>query len=193
MSDESFTPAMVLDFDGTIRYAKEGQQQINEPEHVRIYDSVPEKLTDHRENGRLILGLTNQGGVAYGHKNPQGFKREVRRMKELFENQGYQWPFHDWYAAYNMEGGTVDKFDHRSLRRKPEIGGLALLAERVNRSYNLFPNWDESIFVGDREVDFECAKRAGMRFLSGEDFRSMAPEQHVQAAIDPTDYQSSPV
>lgn len=180
-----FFPAVVADFDGTIRHPPEGKKFINHPEHVCLYEGVFDKLWHHRNHGHIILGLTNQGGVAYGHKTPDDVLREVHKMRHLGEEQGSRWPFHEWYAEYLMEGGSVGPYTARSLSRKPRYGGLAMLAQRVWENHQLRPNWDESIFIGDSEEDFQCAKNAGLLFLHAETFRAAAPEEHGKLSVDP--------
>jgi len=188
MSDGLFFPAIVADFDGTIRHPPEGKEFINHPEHVRLYDGVFEKLWHHRNHGHVILGLTNQGGVAFGHKTPDDMLREVHRMRQIGEERGTRWPFHEWYAVFLMEGGSVGPYSARSLCRKPAYGGLAVLHRRLWENHSLRVDWDRSIFVGDSEADFGCAKNAGLQFLHAEKFRGAPADLHRDLSIDPQDH-----
>lgn len=190
MSDSLFFPSIVCDFDGTIRHPPDGKDFINHPEHVRMYPGVFEKLWHHRNNGHVILGLTNQGGVAFGHKTPDDFLREVRRMRQIGEERGQRWPFHEWYGVFLMEGGSVGPYSARSLCRKPRYGGLAVLARRLWENHSLRVDWDRSIMVGDSEDDFGCAKNAEIGFLQAEHFRESDPKVHRSLAVDPTQVES---
>jgi len=190
MNDSLFFPAIVADFDGTIRHAPEGKEFINHPEHVRLYPGVFEKLWHHRNNGHVILGLTNQGGVAFGHKTPDDFLREVHRMRQIGEDRGQRWPFHEWYGCFLMEGGSVGPYSARSLNRKPRYGGLAVLSRRLWENHSLRVDWDRSIMVGDSGDDFGCAKNAEIGFLHAETFRGEPASDHRSLAIDPTEFDS---
>lgn len=187
MSDSLFFPAIVCDFDGTIRHPPEGIEFINHAEHVRMYPGVFEKLWHHRDNGHIILGLTNQGGVAFGHKTPDDLLREARRMRQIAEDRGRRWPFHEWFAALLMEGGSIPPYASRSLCRKPNYGGLSVLARKVWENHKIRVDWDRSIMVGDSEEDFKCSKNAGIRFLRAETFREAAPERHRALSVEATE------
>lgn len=187
MSERLFFPAIVADFDGTIRYPREGKDFINDPEDVRLYDEVFEKLWHHRDHGHVIFGLTNQGGVAHGHKSPNDMMREVRRMRQIGEERGVRWPFHEWYAEFLMKGGSVGAYNARSLCRKPMYGGLAVLHRRLWENHSLGVDWDRSIFIGDMESDYECAQNAEIDFLHAEAFRAAEPKRHRELAVDPNE------
>jgi D-glycero-D-manno-heptose 1,7-bisphosphate phosphatase len=63
----------------------------------------------------------------------------------------------------------VVPYNYRSLLRKPDIGMLALMEyELFDEGYIV--DWDNSLFVGDRPEDQECAKRAGLSFHWAWDF-----------------------
>lgn len=73
-----------------------------------------------------------------------------------------------WHCGDNdrvngLGKGKVEPFNHRSLGRKPDIG---LLFEMESDSYTAgyIVDWDNSLFVGDRPEDEECAERAGISF-----------------------------
>lgn len=60
-------PALCLDFDGTIRFSKRAEF-INSPADICLFPGVEPVLWEYRGKGYLILGITNQGGVAFGFK-----------------------------------------------------------------------------------------------------------------------------
>lgn len=151
--------ALCLDFDGTIRYSK-NRVFINSPEDVVLFDGVEEKIWEYRNNGFLIFGVTNQGGVAYGYKTPASDNAEIDAMLALFKKN----PFHVIKSCYHHQDGSIEPYCHRSLLRKPDIGMLALCeVEAWEAGYIV--DWDKSLFVGDRAEDEICAKRAGIDFI----------------------------
>jgi D-glycero-D-manno-heptose 1,7-bisphosphate phosphatase len=157
-------PALCLDLDGTVRYSKSGEF-INEIDDIALYDGVEEVLWRKRDDKYLILGVTNQGGVAYGHKTPTDVERELARTAELFNRN----PFHVIEACYHHKKGQIEPYNTRSLLRKPDIGMLVLCeVECFKEGYMI--DWAGSLFVGDRPEDQECARNAGIAFRWAWDF-----------------------
>lgn len=159
MNQFSLTPALCLDLDGTVRYSKNGNRFIEGPSDVAIYSDVESKLWQFRDNGWLIFGISNQGGVAFGHKTWDDAQEEVKTMCFLFAQN----PFHSVQQCFHHEGGTVEPYCHRSLFRKPHTGMLAWCEYEAFGS-GFIVDWDNSLFVGDRPEDQECAANAGISF-----------------------------
>lgn len=159
-----FMPALCLDLDGTVRYSKSGEF-INSPGDVALFFNVEQKIWQFREKGYLILGISNQGGIAFGYKTALEHDAIVKATIEAFDRN----PFHILKFAFHHPEGTVEPYCHRSLCRKPDIGMLALCeVEAFDNGFVI--DWDNSIFVGDREEDRECASRAGIRFIHANEF-----------------------
>jgi len=169
-SDYKLQPALFLDFDGTIRHSKKGKF-INKIEDIALFPDVEEKLWEYRNNGYLILGITNQGGVAFGYKKPDAMLKELQATLDLFQEN----PFHDVKSSYHHEKGRIEPYNHRSLLRKPDIGML-VQCEIDCFSQGIIIDWDNSLFVGDRPEDEECARRANIQFISAEVFFNREPE-----------------
>lgn len=151
-------PALCLDLDGTIRFSANGTF-INKPDDVRLYPDVEAKLWKWREKGYLLFGISNQGGVAFGHKTAQGNDAEIEAMFALFDRN----PFHVVKCCYHDPRGKIAPWNHRSLLRKPDVGMLALCeVEAFQGGYSV--DWDHSLMVGDRPEDQELATRAGIGF-----------------------------
>jgi D-glycero-D-manno-heptose 1,7-bisphosphate phosphatase len=157
-------PALCLDLDGTIRYSKKGKF-INKPEDIALFDGVESKIWEYRDNGYLIFGITNQGGVAYGLKTLEGHQKELDAMMSLFSKN----PFHTIKSSFHHPSGRVKPYNNRSLLRKPDIGMLVLCeVEAFEAGYVV--NWEESLFIGDRPEDEQCAKNAGIKFQWAHEF-----------------------
>ena len=157
-------PALCLDLDGTVRYSKSGEF-INTPADIALFDGVEAKLWDYRDYNFLICGVSNQGGVAFGIKPPQQDAAELETMFSLFEKN----PFHIVKTCWHHEKGKVFPFNRRSLLRKPDIGML-VLCEFEAYNAGIVIDWGNSLFVGDRPEDEECARRAGIDFQWAWDF-----------------------
>ena len=157
-------PALCLDLDGTIRYSKSGKF-INNPADIALYDNVETALWSYRDDGWLIFGVSNQGGVAFNIKTPQQASAEIDATMKLFDRN----PFHIVKDCWHHPGGSNPVFAHRSLFRKPDIGMLAM-CEFEAFNAGLIVDWDKSLMVGDRPEDEECAKRAAIGFAWAWDF-----------------------
>ena len=167
-------PAICLDLDGTVRRSKHGGF-IEVEDDIELIPGVAAQVLAWKQKGFLIYGCSNQGGVAHGFKNHNDCCREHVRTVELFVSDCGENPFNDIFQAYHDAKGNVEPFNHRSLCRKPDIGML-VLAEIGAWDEGYIIDWDNSIFVGDRPEDEECAKRAGIQFQWAWDFFGFAKE-----------------
>lgn len=160
-------PALCLDFDGTIRRSASGQTFIKNFHDIELIPGVEKLIWRYRNMGCLIFGISNQAGVAHGFKLPLEIENEMDATLKLFKNN----PFHIVKFCYHDCKGKIEPFCHRSLLRKPDIGMLALM-ESEAWQHGYVVDWDNSLFVGDRPEDEECAKRAGIKFRHIDSFLS---------------------
>lgn len=152
-------PALCLDFDGTIRRSKSGQTFIQNFNDIELMPNIEKLIWRYRNMGWLILGISNQAGVAHGFKLPLEIETEMDTTLNLFKQN----PFHIVKFCFHDGKGKIEPYNHRSLLRKPDIGMLAIMeSEAWNEGYVI--DWDNSLFVGDRPEDEQCAKNAGISF-----------------------------
>jgi len=152
-------PALCLDFDGTIRRSKSGQTFIQNFNDIELMPNIEKLIWRYRNMGWLILGISNQAGVAHGFKLPLEIEHEMDTTLKLFKQN----PFHIVKFCYHDGKGKIEPYNHRSLLRKPDIGMLAIMeSEAWNEGFVI--DWDNSLFVGDRLEDEQCAKNAGIAF-----------------------------
>lgn len=156
---KTLKPALFLDLDGTIRRSKLGTGFVNGPDDIELFPDVEEKLWKKREEGFLLLGISNQGGVAHGHKTITQNEEEIRATFALFKRN----PFYCVKCAYNDPKGSVEPYNHRSLMRKPDYG-LLIAHEITAWELDFIIDWEKSLLVGDRQEDKECAERAAISF-----------------------------
>jgi D-glycero-D-manno-heptose 1,7-bisphosphate phosphatase len=152
-------PALCLDFDGTIRRSKSGETFIQGPNDIELMPGIEKIIWQYRNMGWLIVGISNQAGVAHGFKLPDDVENEMAATLALFKNN----PFHVVKWCYHDGKGKVEPYNHRSLLRKPGTGMLAL-AEFDAWNNGFVIDWDKSLFVGDMADDENCAKNAGIAF-----------------------------
>lgn len=159
-------PALCLDLDGTIRRSKT-QVFIKDVEDIELIPGIEKIIHKYKDMGYLIFGISNQGGVAHGFKSTEDINDEIEATTNLFENN----PFHSISYCFHDNKGSVEPFNHRSLLRKPDIGML-VLAELEAWENGFIVDWDNSLFVGDRPEDEQCAKNAGISFRHADEFLS---------------------
>ena len=183
---------LLLDLDGTCREPLSGQKFIQQPEDQKIIWGVCEEINYYRELGFIILGVTNQDGVAAGHKSISSCVLEQRfTLSLLFEmSKIYFCP--DWAGkeccvvhnqpAINNDGSPsnlmysvlsaydrsqIEQFDFGAQNsRKPGAGLLNLALWE----YSAKPKC--CIYVGDREEDMIAANTAGIEFFWAEEWRN---------------------
>ncbi len=158
-TEYAFRPALFLDFDGTIRYSKSGKKFIDSPDDAALYPDVEKKLALYGMAGFLIMGITNQGGVAFGIRTKDEVAANIKATLMQFEQD----PFLAVYMCYSHPRGTVEGLAYESLLRKPNIGML-VLAEIEAAQHQVIIDWKRSLLVGDSEDDRGCAQRAGIEF-----------------------------
>lgn len=159
-TNHKLMPALCLDFDGTIRKTISGEPFIKNSKDIQlIHPNIERIIWMYRQYGYIILGISNQGGVAHGFKLPMEIENEMEATFKLFKSN----PFHIVKFCYHDAKGKVEPYNHRSLLRKPDIGMLAIMEmEAYNKG--MIIDWDNSLFVGDRSEDEQCAKNAGVKF-----------------------------
>ncbi|MES2733604.1 MAG: HAD-IIIA family hydrolase [Bacteroidota bacterium] len=156
---------LCLDFDGTIRRSKSGSQFIQNADDIELMPGIEKLINRYKSTGYLIFGISNQGGVAHGIKFPAEIEAEMDKTLSLFSKH----PFDAIKWCLHMNSGKVFPYNYRSLFRKPDIGMLAEFEEESFRA-GFVLDWDNSLFVGDRPEDAQCAQNAGIPFKHIDDF-----------------------
>lgn len=161
-------PCLAVDFDGTVRHSKADPEGfIQGPDDVAVYEGAYEVLADYRTRGFYVIGITNQGGVAYGHRTPEQVRAETRVTQRLLNDV-----FHDVFSCYSMEDATVSPWNLRSLGRKPDYGMLALAEFKALHDHAIIIDWKMSLIVGDSSDDYQLAIKAKIPFHGANDFFS---------------------
>lgn len=166
-SSHRLTPALCLDFDGTIRRSKSGKTFIENHKDIELMPNIENLIWLYRNAGWLIFGISNQAGVAHAFKLPMEIELEMDTTLELFQKN----PFHIVKFCYHDAKGKIEPYCHRLLLRKPDIGMLALMESEAYKSLYIV-DWDNSLFVGDRPEDEQCANNAHIKFRHIDSFLS---------------------
>ncbi len=138
-------PAVFLDRDGTL------MREVNycsDPNAVEIFDGVSDSLRSLKEAGYKLFVITNQSGIGRGYFSEEQYRAvEAELSRQLGANL--------LDATYYCP----DKPDTGSRRRKPSPEMVLEAA----RDHHL--DLARSFFVGDKAIDIECGKNAGVRTI----------------------------
>lgn len=144
--------ALLLDFDGTLRDTKSGAKFPTDPNDIFILPGRKELLQARKKEGYILLGVSNQSGVEKGDLT-------MEQAKACFDK------------TIELLGIDIDVSfcPHRvppisCYCRKPMPG----LPVQFIEKYKLNPSL--CILVGDMTTDKTCAARAGMQFVSADEF-----------------------
>lgn len=139
------SPAVFLDRDGTIM---RDVDYCGDPAQVEIFAGTSGALQRLRDSGFRICVITNQSGIGHGYFSESDYlavEAEVDRKLGAGLIDG------TYFCADLPNAG--------SMRRKP-APGMILEAQR-DHALDL----ERSFMVGDKPIDVECGRNAGVRSI----------------------------
>jgi len=139
------SPAVFVDRDGTLIHDAD---YCSDPKQVKVLEGVSEALRKLKQRGYKIIVITNQSGIGRGFFTLDQYRAvEAEVSRQIGSN------------LIDVTYFCPDVPGQPSKCRKPEPG-MVLQAAR-ERNIDL----SRSFFIGDKEVDVECAHNAGVRAL----------------------------
>ena len=148
-------PAAFLDRDGVINKEKHHLWKIEDYEFI---DGAPQAMARLREQGYLIVVITNQAGVAKGFYTED----DIAVLHDYIKAQLKDTAFIDaiYYCPYHPRG-QVEKYRVDSRDRKPNPGMIErAVADFAARGITI--DLSRSVIVGDTEKDIETGINAGI-------------------------------
>lgn len=151
--------AVFLDRDGVLTqdvyYPKWGEWEAAQHIHdIRYCPGAEDALRLLQQAGFLLFLVSNQGAPAKGKVPLKNILDVATAVTRHFAEKAIT--FQEEFYSYSHPNGRVAGLSGPSLERKPGIY-FVLLAEA---KYDL--DLKKSFFVGDRESDILCGKKAGM-------------------------------
>ena len=151
LGPEYVNRAMIFDFDSTLRVCKSGEYYPRDPADVVLMPGRKEKIHELLADGWILLGASNQSGIAKPAGHPTAVAEPVviacfNRTCELLDA--------DIDVVYAPDRGGVP----RSYWPKPMPGMGVVLIER----YLLDPS--QCMMVGDMKKDETFAHRCGFQY-----------------------------
>lgn len=142
---DALSPAVFIDRDGTLM---RDIDYCGDPNEVAIFDGVSAALRRLKAGGYKVIVITNQSGIGRGYFDENAY----RAVEAELERQ--------------IGAGLIDATyfcphspEQACQCRKPEPG-MVIQAAREH-SINL----SHSYFIGDKESDVECGRRAGTKTI----------------------------
>ena len=158
---------LFLDLDDTIRHSKRNTF-IKDVHDIEVFPDVIPVLSQYKDNGYFIYGISNQGGIAYNYKTLEQNMEEMGKTFDLVKTNGRTLLDGIRFCPYHPNAKSFP-FGNKSLNRKPYYGMLVSIEEEL-RQKGVYIDYDRSILVGDLPEDFECAMSAGIKFQWAWDF-----------------------
>ena len=165
-----------------------GGQVIQHPLDQKIMHGADVAIALADAQGWLILGITNQGGVAAGKKSLEECVQEQYYTLELIPK------LHKILFCPDYEGkqlGVVYRGFHNVITpsgyssfRKPEPG---MIEYALAATHDI----DECLYVGDRPEDKQAIASAGIKFLWADAWRTATGElTQLIWRVDPANLES---
>jgi D-glycero-D-manno-heptose 1,7-bisphosphate phosphatase len=142
---ETRAPAVFVDRDGTIMVDAD---YCSDPKEVTIFPGVLESLRRLKSSGFKLIIITNQSGIGRGFFTLEQYRAVEAEVLRQLGN-----------GLIDATYFCPDVPSQRSSCRKPEPG-MILQAAREHQI-----DLSGSFFIGDKEVDAECGRNAGVRTI----------------------------
>lgn len=144
--------ALIVDYDGTLRESTGPQKYPSKPDEILMLPGRTEVLKAYEEDDYLLLGASNQSGIARGSVTREAV---VGVFEETNKRLGLK-------IDYNFCPHPSNPV--MCYCRKPAPGMAAIFIEK----YKLLPS--KCIMVGDMTSDKTFANRSGFEFVHVNDF-----------------------
>ena len=144
--------AVFLDRDGTLI---QNLHYGSDPLAIRLEEGVGEGLRLLKQEGFLLVVVTNQSGVARGYFTEEHVEEMNRRLAEMLEEEGASLDG-IYYCPHHPDGG-VPHYSIACECRKPQPGMIR--AASADLGIDPAQSW----MVGDILDDIEAGNRVGCR------------------------------
>jgi D-glycero-D-manno-heptose 1,7-bisphosphate phosphatase len=145
ISGDEKSRAVFLDRDGTIMHDAD---YCSDPKQVHVFEGAPEALRRLKRKGYKLIIITNQSGIGRGFFTLEQYRAvETEVLRQLGP------------GLIDANYFCPDTPEQPSKCRKP-APGMILEAARDHHV-----DLARSFFVGDKEIDAECGRNAGVRTI----------------------------
>lgn len=171
-----FKPAVLLDRDGVLI---EDVHLLSQPGDIRIPAGVPQALQQLKEEGFLLIVISNQTVVARGLLSEEGVRGLQAQVECRLTEEGAP-PLDGFYFCPHHPNATLPSYRVACECRKPRPGLLLRAAREKDIDLSA------SFVIGDRLTDIMAGARAGCRTVLVETGAHVAPFIETSEPIDIT-------
>ncbi len=152
--DPTFTnKAIIVDYDGTLRECINGNDKYPVSEdQVEIKPGRKAILDAYKKKGYLLLGLSNQSGIAKGELS-------YEKATQIFEHTNKLLGVDIEFRFCSHQSAPISCYCRKPM---PGVGVEFIMKHKLNRK--------ECIFVGDMTTDKTFAARAGFQYVDHAEF-----------------------
>jgi D-glycero-D-manno-heptose 1,7-bisphosphate phosphatase len=169
MATDSPTPVLYLDLDGTVRHGFDTLGRfVNDPEDVVIFPEALKLMRKAKAEGKRIVGISNQSGIALGHFTMEQCIATMTKTHLLCDQ------LFDKIAFCRHHPQAKDPEMAQCWCRKPRIGLIIETCLDMAGQFNEYYPPAFGLFVGDRPEDQQCAENAALPFMWAKDWRAGA-------------------
>lgn len=149
--------ALFLDRDGTVNIDKHHVYRVEDFEFVC---GMPRLIKRYRDEGYLVIVITNQAGVAKGLYTEQDVQRLHDYINEAL-SRDYKTRIDAFFYCPHHPQGALPEYTRACTCRKP---GAGLIYEAVEffAKRGIAVSLSDSILIGDKDSDIEAGKTAGI-------------------------------
>src|SRR6266487_5935559 len=145
ISNEGKSPAVFIDRDGTIMHDAD---YCSDPKQVELFRGAPAALRRLKDKDYKLIIITNQSGIGRGFFTLEQYRAvEAELLRQLGDCL-----IDATYFCPDVPGVP-------SKCRKPAPGMILQAA----RDHDV--DLSHSFFIGDKEIDVECGRNAGVRTI----------------------------
>lgn len=179
---KTYVNALLLDIDGTLTGTKSGKPFKQSPDDILPLSGAQKAVSYFANRGFKIYGITNQGGCSTLNPATNKPYKTIKDTVSEMQNTLVLFPeIESIYFCPSMNGGnclmvkrglsaTIMNDFWEGLYRKPDIGMINEVQYLYNEGdYTI--NKQESLLVGDREEDKQCASNTGIPFMDAATWR----------------------
>ena len=142
---EALSPAVFIDRDGTLM---RDVDYCGDPKDVEVFEGAAEALSQLKTRGYKIIIITNQSGIGRGYFDEAAYREVEKEM------------------ARQLGAGLIDATyfcphapGQSCACRKPAPGMV------LQAAHDHALDLGRSYFVGDKDSDMECGRRAGTKTI----------------------------
>ena len=174
--------ALFVDIDGTLTGTISGETFKQNARDIKVLKGVEKALNFYKKDW-VIIGISNQGGVAAGYKSVEEACTEMINTIKLLPQ------IKVIYICTDFEGKELFAVENNGFKKTPTSFGNCrkpnpgmILKGKYNFNIDLSQSW----VIGDRSEDDQAAQAAGVNFMHADKWRArFSPGAHEFNDVTP--------